>query len=198
MNRGMVVLGLTGSIGMGKSTAAEMLRRMGVPVFDADAAVHALQAPGGRAIPAIAAAFPDLVKRGVLDRAGLARRAFDDPTCLGQLEKILHPLVREAEARFLRMATFGRQPLVVLDIPLLFESASDHRCDWTIVVTAPPFVQKARVLKRVDMTPARFCAVLAKQMPDCEKRKRADFVVPTGTGRGPTLNALREIVRLVG
>lgn len=195
MNYGLTVLGLTGSIGMGKSTAAEMLRQMGLPVFDADAAVHKLQAPGGAAIPAIARAFPDLVTGGVLDRARLAKRAFDTPDVLHQLERILHPLVHKAEMRFLRFAALGRRPLVVLDIPLLFESGAERRCDYTLVVTAPPFVQAARVLKRPGMTPARFHAVLEKQMPDFEKRRRADFIIPTGAGRYQTRNALREIVR---
>lgn len=195
MSDGLTVLGLTGSIGMGKSTAAEMLRQLGLPVFDADAVVHKLQAPGGRAIPAIARAFPDLVMGGVLDRARLAKRAFEAPDVLRRLEHILHPLVHEAETRFLRLAALGRRPLVVLDIPLLFESGAERRCDYTLVVTAPPFVQAARVLKRPGMTPARFRAVLDKQMPDLEKRKRADFVIPTGAGRHYTRSVLREIVR---
>ena len=195
MSDGPIVLGLTGSIGMGKSTAADMLRQLGLPVFDADAVVHKLQAPGGQAIPAIARAFPDLVTEGVLDRARLAKRAFDAPDVLHRLEHILHPLVHEAETRFRRFAALGRRPLVVLDIPLLFESGAERRCDYTLVVTAPPFVQKARVLKRPGMTPARFRAVLDKQMPDLEKRRRADFVIPTGAGRYHTRNALREIVR---
>jgi len=192
---GLTVLGLTGSIGMGKSTAAEMLRQLGLPVFDADAVVHKLQASGGRAIPAIARAFPDLVTGGVLDRARLARRAFEAPDVLRRLEQILHPLVHEAEMRFLRLAALGRRPLVVLDIPLLFESGAERRCDYTLVVTAPSFVQAARVLKRPGMTPARFRAVLDKQMPDLEKRKRADFVIPTGAGRHYTRSVLCEIIR---
>ncbi len=195
MSDGPIVLGLTGSIGMGKSTAADMLRQMGVAVFDADAVVHKLQAPGGRAVSAIARAFPDLVSGGVLDRARLAKRAFEAPDVLRRLEHILHPLVHEAETRFLRVAALGRRPLAVLDIPLLFESGAERRCDYTLVVTAPPFVQAARVLKRPGMTSARFRAVLDKQMSDLEKRRRADFVVPTGAGRHYTRCVLREIVR---
>ncbi len=193
----MIVLGLTGSIGMGKSTAAGMLRRLGCRVFDADATVHALQAPGGKAVAAIAEAFPDCVKGGVLDREGLGDRVFKAPEKLRRLEKIVHPLVREAEEHFLRLAAAQGCPLVVLDIPLLFESGAERRCDYTIVMTAPAFVQKARVLRREGFTPERFRDVLEKQMPDAEKRRRADFVVSTGLGRHHALNALREIVKLV-
>jgi len=193
----MIVLGLTGSIGMGKSTAAGMLRRLGCRVFDADATVHALQAPGGKAVAAIAEAFPDCVKGGVLDRESLGARVFKVPEKLRRLEKIMHPLVHEAEERFLRLAAAQGCPLVVLDIPLLFESGADRRCDYTIVMTAPAFVQKARVLRREGFTPERFRDVLEKQMPDAEKRRRADFVVSSGLGRHHALNALREIVKLV-
>ncbi|MCE2509525.1 MAG: dephospho-CoA kinase [Alphaproteobacteria bacterium] len=193
----MAIVGLTGSIGMGKTTAANMLRRLGLPVFDADAVVHALQRPDGAALPAIARAFPGLVKNGALDRDAMAECVFTDPKSLHRLEEIVHPLVRTAEKRFLRNAGLRRADLVVLEIPLLFENDAERRCDFTIVVTAPPFVQQARVLRRPGMTPARLQAVLAKQTPDAEKRKRADFIVPTGMGRHHTLNALREIVRLI-
>ncbi|MGB1547962.1 MAG: dephospho-CoA kinase [Alphaproteobacteria bacterium] len=197
MSHGMVVVGLTGSIGMGKTTAADMLRALGLPVFDADAAVHALQSPGGAALPAIATAFPGLVREGVLDREAMAERVFKDPESLRKLEEIVHPLVRAEEQRFLRNAGLRGADLAVLEIPLLFESGGERRCDYTIVVTAPSFLQKARVLKRPGMTEERLHGVLAKQTPDAEKRKRADFIVPTGMGRYHTLNALREIVRLI-
>ncbi len=197
MNHGMVVIGLTGSIGMGKTTAASMLRDLGLPVFDADAVVHELQRPGGAALPKIAKAFPGLVKQGVLDRDGMAERVFEEPESLRRLEEIVHPLVQTAERRFLMRAAAGRAGIVVLEIPLLFESGAEHRCDFTIVVTAPPFVQEARVLRRTGMTATRLRAILAQQTPDAEKRNRADFVVPTGMGRHHTLNALREIVRLI-
>ncbi len=193
----MWVVGLTGSIGMGKTTAADMLRRLGIPVFDADAAVRALESKGGAAVPAIARAFPGLVREGALDREGLARRAFENPADLHKLEAIVHPFVHVAEAAFLRAARVRRAGIAVLEIPLLFESGAERRCDVTLVVTAPRFVQAARVLKRPGMTGARFRAILARQMPDAEKRARADFVVSTGMGRYPTLKALGKIVRLL-
>jgi dephospho-CoA kinase len=194
----MIVLGLTGSIGMGKSSAAAALRRLGVPVHDADAEVHRLQAPGGAAVPAIAAAFPGAVTDGRLDRARLRAMLQADPSGWPRLEAIIHPLVRQAEQRFLARAAARRVKGVVLDIPLLFESGGEARCDATIVVSAPPFIQRARVLRRPGMTPAQFEAMLARQMPDAEKRRRADFVVPTGLDRRQTLRALRKILRIVG
>ena len=197
MNHGMVVIGLTGSIGMGKTTTAKMLRHLGLPVFDADAVVHELQGPSGAALPKISKAFPGLVKKGALDREGLAERVFEEPESLHRLEEIVHPLVHAAERRFLMRAAAGRADLAVLEIPLLFESGAEHRCDFTIVVTAPSFVQEARVLRRAGMTATKLHAILAQQTPDAEKRKRADFVVPTGMGHHHTLNALREIVRLI-
>jgi dephospho-CoA kinase len=194
----MVVLGLTGSIGMGKSSAAAALRRLGVPVHDADAEVHRLQAPGGAALPAIAAAFPGTVTGGKLDRARLRAMLQADPAGWPRLEAIIHPLVRQAEERFLARAAARRVKGVVLDIPLLFESGGEVRCDATIVVSAPPFIQRARVLRRPGMTAAQLDAMLARQMPDAEKRRRADFVVPTGLDRRQTLRALRKILRIVG
>jgi dephospho-CoA kinase len=193
----MRILGLTGSIGMGKSTAARMLRRLGVPVHDADAVVHRLLGRGGAAVAAVESAFPGVVVGGAVDRTELGRRVFGDNTALKRLEAILHPMVREAEHRFLQAARRRKAPLVVLDIPLLFETGGEKRCDATAVVTAPAFLQAQRVLARPGMTPARLAAVLAKQMPDAEKRKRADFIVPTGLGRGPALRRLRAIVRLM-
>jgi len=194
----MIVLGLTGSIGMGKSSAAAALRRLGVPVHDADAEVHRLQAPGGAALPAIAAAFPGAVTGGKLDRARLRAMLQADPAGWPRLEAIIHPLVRQAEQRFLARAAARRVKGVVLDIPLLFESGGEARCDATIVVSAPPFIQRARVLRRPGMTEAQLDAMLARQMPDAEKRRRADFVVPTGLDRRQTLRALRKILRIVG
>ena len=194
----MIVLGLTGSIGMGKSSAAAALRRLGVPVHDADAEVHRLQAPGGAALPAIAAAFPGAVKDGRLDRARLRAMLQADPAGWPRLEAIIHPLVRQAEQRFLARAAARRVKGVVLDIPLLFESGGEVRCDATIVVSAPSFIQRARVLRRPGMTEAQLAALLARQMPDAEKRRRADFVVPTGLDRRQTLRALRKILRIVG
>jgi dephospho-CoA kinase len=193
----MIVVGLTGSIGMGKSTAAALLRRLGVPVHDADAAVHRLLGRGGAAVKAVAAAFPGTARKAGIDRAALGRRVFGDAASLRRLEDILHPLVRADTDRFLRRMAARRVPLVVLDIPLLFESGGARRCDAVIVVSAPAFLQRARVLARPGMSAARLAAILAKQMPDGEKRRRADFVVPTGLGRRLTLRRLAEIVRVL-
>ncbi len=190
----MRVLGLTGSIGMGKSTAAAMLRRMGLPVHDADATVHRLFAKGGAAVPAIAAAFPGVVRDGAVDRAALGAKVFHDKAALRRLEGIVHPLVRAAEGAFLRRARRQGQPLVVLDIPLLFETGGERRCDAVAVVSAPAFLQAQRVLRRPGMTPERLAQVLRTQMPDRLKRKRADVVIPTGLGRRPTLRALIILV----
>lgn len=176
----MIVLGLTGSIGMGKSTVAAMFRRLRVPVFDADAAVHALQAPGGAALPAIEAAFPGTVVAGVLDRAALGARVFGDDAALRTLEGIVHPRVAAARAGFLRR--HRRAALVVLDIPLLFEGGGADACDLVAVVSAPADVQRARVLARPGMTEAKLAAILAAQMPDAEKRARAEFVIDTSQG----------------
>jgi dephospho-CoA kinase len=193
----MLILGLTGSIGMGKSTAASMLRRMGIPVHDADKVVHALTRPGGAAIPAIKKAFPDLVTAAGINRAELSRRAFDDAAVLRKLERILHPLVRAEETRFLRQQRARGATLVVLDIPLLYETHGEKRCDAVLVVSAPRAVQLSRVLSRRGMTRAKLAGIEARQMPDAEKRKRADFVIPTGRGRRATWLALKKAVEKV-
>lgn len=190
----MIILGLTGSIGMGKSTAAAMLRRLGVPVHDADATVHALFAPGGKAVAKVGAAFPGVVKDGAVDRAALGARVFGDDSALKRLEAIVHPLVRAAERDFLARQRRRRAALVVLDIPLLFETGGETRCDLVAVVSAPAFLQAARVLARPGMTRQRLDSVLAKQMPDWQKRKRADVVIPTGLGKGPAFQALKRLV----
>jgi dephospho-CoA kinase len=193
----MIILGLTGSIGMGKSTAAAMFRRLGVPVHDADACVHRLLAAGGAAVPLVEAAFPGVSGSNGVDRGALGRRVFGDDAALRRLEAILHPMVRADERRFLHQMAARRVPLVVLDIPLLFESGNDVRCDAVVVVSAPAFLQRARVLGRPGMTEERFAAILAKQMADRVKRRRADFVVPTGMGHRVTLRCLSEIVRVL-
>ncbi len=193
----MFVLGLTGSIGMGKTTAANMLRRMGLPLHDADRAVHRLLAKGGAAVAAVEAAFPGVVEDGVVDRERLAAEVFENPVALKRLEGILHPEVRRTTRAFLgRQARAGRS-LAVLDIPLLFETGGEALCNAVVVVTAPSVVQRARVMGRRGMTPARFQAILAKQMPDREKRRRADFVVNTGLSKAETLRQLRAIVTLL-
>lgn len=192
----MIVLGLTGSVGMGKSTAAAMLRRLGVPVHDSDATVHRLLAPGGAAVAAVAKTFPGVRGRdGGINRTALGRRVFADAKALERLERILHPLVRQIQQRFLAASRARRAPVVVLDVPLLFETGGEARCDKVLVVSAPAVVQRARVLARPGMSEERFRAILAKQMPDAEKRRRADYLVPTGLGRALTYRALRGIVR---
>ena len=174
------VLGLTGSIGMGKSATADLFRRLGVPVHDADATVHGLYR--GRAAPLIEKAFPGTVADGAVDRAKLGAAVLDDPDALKQLEAIVHPLVREEEEAFLKRVSAGWRPVAVLDIPLLFETGGETRCDAVLVVTAPAAVQRERVLARPGMTEEQFHAILAKQMPDAEKRRRAHFLVDTGRG----------------
>jgi dephospho-CoA kinase len=193
----MLVLGLTGSIGMGKSTAAAMLRRLGLPVHDADAAVHRLMAPGGAAVAQVAAAFPEAAGPNGIDRAKLGRAVLTDSPALKRLEAILHPLVRAEARAFLAKQARLRQPLVVLDIPLLYETGGDQLCDYVVVVSAPAFIQRARVLRRPGMTEARFQAILARQLPDAEKRRRADFVVQTGLNKAHALRQLATMVRLL-
>jgi dephospho-CoA kinase len=190
----MVIVGLTGSIGMGKSTAAAMLRQMGVPVYDADAAVHALQAPGGAALPAIEKAFPGVVKQGVLDRQALGARVFDNKAALRQLEAIVHPLVGQRQRAFLKRAARRGEKMVVLDIPLLFEGLGERRVDATLVVSAPAFLQRRRVLARPGMTAAKLDGILRQQVPDVAKRRKATFVIPTGLGLAPTRVALTEAI----
>lgn len=194
----MVILGLTGSIGMGKSTAAQMLRRMGLPVHDSDAAVHRMMSPGGEAIEAIRAAFPDAINaEGGVDRQALGRHVFGNPDALRTLEAILHPRVRDSQNRFLKKAAARREPIAVLDVPLLFETEGDQRCDATVVVTAPAFLQRQRVLSRPGMTAEKLAGILSQQVPDAKKRCRADFVVLSNLGRRETLRELQEIVRVL-
>ncbi len=193
----MVILGLTGSIGMGKSTAAAMFRTLRVAVHDADAEVHRVLARGGRAVAAVEAAFAGVAVAGAIDRARLRERVFGDAEALARLEAIIHPMVAEARNRFLARHAARRAKLVVLDIPLLFETGNDRHCDATLVVSAPRFVQRARVLSRPGMTSETLAGILARQMPDAEKRRRADFVVPSNLGRGVTLRRLEDIVRLL-
>jgi dephospho-CoA kinase len=191
----MFVVGLTGSIAMGKSTAAEAFRGFGVPVFDADAAVHGLLGARGAAVGPVLAAFPGCGAEGGIDRGALGRQVFGDPAALRRLEAILHPLVREAEGGFLGRAARARLPLAVLDIPLLLETGGERRVDLVAVVSAPPWVQARRVLGRPGMDTARLDAIRARQMPDALKRRRADVVIPTGIERRHALAAIRAVVR---
>jgi dephospho-CoA kinase len=190
----VIIIGLTGSVGMGKSTAAATLRRLGVPIHDADAAVHRLLGRNGTAVAAVAAAFPGVERQGAIDRPALGRQVFGNPAALRRLEAILHPLVRQSTRRFLKRWAARRAPVVVLDVPLLLETGGERRCDAVIVVSAPFFLERVRVMARPGMTEARFRAILAQQMPDHEKRRRADFVVPTGLGRAVTRRHLAAIV----
>ena len=188
----MIALGLTGSIGMGKSTVAGMFRELGVPVFDADAVVRAVQGPGGKALAAIEALFPGTTHAGGLHRDKLGAQVFGDAAALGRLERLIHPLVGAERLAFLKR--HARRPIVVLDIPLLFEGDGWREVDATVVVSAPARVQRARVLRRPGMTAAKLDAILGRQMPDAEKRRRADFVVPTGLGMALTRATVRRLV----
>lgn len=195
----MRVIGLTGGMGMGKSTAAAALRRLGLPVHDADRAVHALYAKGGAAVPAIAALVPEAVRDGAVDRAVLSRAVLRDPALLARLEAVVHPLVRRAEARFLAACRRRRARAAVLDIPLLFETGAERRLDRVVVVSAPASVQRARVLARPGMSEAKLAAILARQVPDALRRRRADLVIPTGLSRHFALARLkRALPRLLG
>ena len=187
----MFVLGLTGSLGMGKTTTARFFAEAGVPVHDADATVHRLYE--GAAVKAIEVAFPGTTADGKVDRVKLAARVLDDAAALKRLETIIHPLVQEAERRMLAEAEARGEKIAVLDIPLLFETGGDRRVDAVVVVSAPSDVQRTRVLERPGMTTARLEAILAKQMPDEEKRRRADFVVDTSQG----FDAARAQVRAI-
>jgi dephospho-CoA kinase len=189
----MFVLGLTGSIGMGKSTAAAMFRAEGIAVHDADAAVHALYR--GEAAPVIEAAFPGTTRDGVVDRGLLGARVLDDPAALARLEAIMHPLVAASRDAFLTEAEKGGAKLVVLDVPLLFETGGDRRVDAVVLVTAPEAVQKERVSRRPGMTPERLAVILARQMPDVEKRARAHFIIDTGGELAATRRQVRAILR---
>ena len=193
----MMVVGLTGSIGMGKSTAAAMLRRLGLPVHDADAVVHRLMARGGGAVAAVEAAFPGVTRDGAVDRGLLGARVLGAAAALRRLEAILHPLARAEAGAFLAQQARLRRPLAVLDIPLLYETGGERLCDVVIVVSAPAFIQRARVLRRPGMTEAKLQALLARQLPDAEKRRRADFVVQTGLNKGHALRQLAAIVKLL-
>lgn len=188
----MIVLGLTGSIGMGKSTVAEMFAAEGVPVFDADAAVHRLQGPEGALVAEIETHFPGTTDAGGVNRTSLAERVLGDSEALQRLERLVHPAVAAEREAFL--AAHAREPLVVLDIPLLFEKGGWADVDKIAVVSAPPDVQRARVLARPGMSAARFEAILALQTPDAEKRRRADFVIPTGRPIAETKAAVHAII----
>ena len=188
----MFILGLTGSIGMGKTTTAGFFAEAGVPVHDADAVVHQLYE--GEAAPVIEAAFPGTTANGKVDRAKLAARVVGDKAAIRRLEALVHPLVRQAEARFLAEAERQGAAAAVLDIPLLFETGGDERVDAVVTVTAPPDVQQARVLLRPGMTPEKLEALIANQLPDAEKRQRADFIVDTSQGFDAARARVKDIL----
>jgi dephospho-CoA kinase len=193
----MIILGLTGGIGMGKSTAAAAFRRAHIPVFDADAAVHRMQGRGGKAVRAIAAEFPGTVRDGEVDRVALRQAVLGKPDALSRLEGILHPMVRQEEQAFVARARRHGSRAVVLDIPLLLETGGDKRVDRIIVVSAPRAVQIQRIRARRRMSDADVKAVIARQMPDAAKRKRADVVIKTGLSRNASLKALSRLIREV-
>ncbi|MEK9707394.1 MAG: dephospho-CoA kinase [Alphaproteobacteria bacterium] len=193
----MFVLGLTGSIGMGKSTAANMLRAMGIPVHDADAAVHELFGKDRRVRALIAERFPGTADEKGVDRQALGKAVFGNPDARRDLEAILHPRVQTSARRFLQRCCRLGVPIAVLDIPLLYETNGEARVDAVVVVSAPAFLQKKRVMARPGMDAERFAGILASQMPDREKRRRADFVVETGLGRAYTFKSLKQIVHAI-
>ncbi len=191
----MFILGLTGSIGMGKTTTAGFFAEAGVPVHDADAVVHRLYE--GEAAPAIEAAFPGTTANGKVDRSKLAERVVGDKAALQRLEAIVHPLVRKAEARFLAEAERQDVPVAVLDIPLLFETGGEERVDAVVTVTAPPEAQRARLLMRPGLTEEKLEALIANQLPDAEKRRRADFIVDTSQSFDAARAQVKDILRRV-
>jgi len=191
----MITLGLTGSIGMGKSTVAAMFADAGVPVFDADAVVHRLQGPAGRVVAAIERAFPGTTGPAGVDRTALAEAVLADPQAIRRLEAIVHPVVGEERAAFL--ADHAGAPLVAFDVPLLFETGGDRTVDKVAVVSAGAEVQRARVLARPDMTAAKLDAILARQLPDAEKRARADFVIPTDVPLAATRAAVERLIACI-
>lgn len=191
----MFILGLTGSIGMGKTTTAKLFAEEGVPVHDSDAAVHRLYE--GEAVAAIEAAFPGATANGKVDRHKLGAMVVNDAGALKRLEGIVHPLVRQSETRFLEFARAAGEKIVVLDIPLLYETGAEKRVDAVVVVTAPPETQRRRVLERPGMTPDKLEALLAKQMPDSEKRARADFIVDSGGGLEVAREQVQDILQKI-
>ena len=191
----MITIGLTGSIGMGKSTTAAMFAAEGVPVYDADAEVHALYAKGGAAVEPLAAAFPGVVVDGAVDRAKLSHHVVGKPDELKRLEAIVHPLVGESRVGFFQKAVADGADIVVLDIPLLFETGGEKRMDAVVVVSAPADLQRQRVLARPGMDEAKLDAILARQMADAEKRARAHFVIDTGQGLDHARAQVRDVLK---
>jgi dephospho-CoA kinase len=190
------IVGLTGSIAMGKSTAANVLARAGIPVFSADAAVHQLLGPRGLAVGPVTQRFPGVVGKAGIDRAALGKAVFGKPAELAALEAVLHPMVRTSRAHFFQKAALSRRAVVAVEIPLLFETPQHDAFDMIIVVSAPAFLQRQRALRRPGMTPERLAAILARQMPDAQKRRLADVVIPSGLSKRETLRRLMRSLRI--
>jgi len=194
----MIVLGLTGSIATGKSTVARQFSRFGIPVLDSDRVVHEAMQKGGDAVALIQKEFPQAVKQGEVDRATLGKIVFADKVKLKRLESLLHPLVWKAQKEFIRQVRLQGRKAVLLDIPLLFETHAEKRCDYTIVTVAPDFIQERRALKRANMTRDKLKAILARQMGSHAKKKRADFIIHTGLGLQQSLKAVISIIAKIG
>jgi dephospho-CoA kinase len=192
----MIILGLTGSIGMGKSTTARLFAEAGVPVYDADANVHRIYE--GEAVPSIEAAFPGTTADGKVDRNRLSAKVVHDPAAIRKLEQIVHPMLHASRQKFLHDAEQSGAPVAVVDVPLLFETGGDTRVDAVVVVTTTPEIQRQRILARDNMTGEKLDAILARQLPDAEKRRRADFVVDTSHGLEPVRARIRDILAQAG
>ena len=193
----MIILGLTGSIGMGKSATSEMFREKGVRVYDADASVHALYAEGGAAVPVLDEAFPGVVVGGAVDRMKLREAVIGNPEALKRLENLVHPLTGATQVEFLEEANAAKAPFIVLDVPLLYETSGNARCDFVAVVSASADIQRERVLAREGMTEEVFEDILSKQVPDAEKRARADFIISTGFGFDFAREQVQAIINLM-
>ena len=193
----MIIIGLTGGIAMGKSTVARMFRRLGVPVINADAIVHELLAAGGGAFASVAKTFPEALEKNKIDRKILGMLTFSDKSRLHALQEILHPLVREKRKQILATHARARTPLVVLEIPLLFESGAERLCDYVVVASAGERLQKQRAMQRPGMTEEKFTAIKSHQMPDKEKKNRAAFVISTGKGKAETMREVHQLLETI-
>jgi dephospho-CoA kinase len=191
----MKIIGLTGSIGMGKSTTAAMFREAGIPVYDADAAVHAAYAVGGVAVGPVGEAFPGTVGEGRVDREALRQQVLGNPDAMAKLNSIVHPLIGRSRADAFAAATASGADMIILDVPLIYETGGDKNMDAVIVVSAPAEMQRERVLAREGMSPERLDAILAQQVPDAEKRKRADYVIDTGQGLEAARAQVAEVIK---
>lgn len=193
----MIILGLTGSIAMGKSVAAALFRKEHIPVWDADKAVHDMLAKGGAAVTKVAVLFPESLKNGAIDRSIVSQQVFNDTAALAALEGIMHPLVKQHEQAFIKRATIRKEDVIVVDIPLLFELHREHDYDAVVVITAPTFIQHQRALKRPGMTLEKLRFILAKQMPDIQKRQKADFIISSGLGKAYTQRQIKALINIL-